>query len=68
MRSKNRRKGLIWFVVGGTLTVAGTVLIQPIIKKFGNQVYRRFLNNDEINFDNMGPQILPFTNKEKEDN
>lgn len=32
MGSKNRRKGLIWFVVGGTLTVAGTVLIQPIIK------------------------------------
>lgn len=49
--------GLI--VAGAALTVAGFVVIPPLVKKYSNKVYKKSLNTEDIDFDNMGPEIVP---------
>lgn len=66
-KKKDRCSKVTWFVVGGVLTVAGFVIIPPLIQKYGNKVYRKSLKNDEINFDDMGPEIVPFNEDTKEE-
>ncbi len=64
---KNQEKGnrcgkVIWFVVGSTLTVVGFSLMLPLIKKYENKAYKKSLDTEVIDFDNMGPEIVPFEN------
>ena len=51
-------------VAGAALTVAGFVVIPPLVKKYSNKVYKKSLNTEDIDFDNMGPEIVP--NKDTE--
>ncbi|MGT2828478.1 hypothetical protein AB6M97_07155 [Streptococcus hillyeri] len=60
-RDKHRK--LKWFVAGSALTLAGFIAIPTLIQKYGNKVYKDSLKNDEIDFDEMGPEIVPFENK-----
>ena len=46
-------------VAGAALTVAGFVVIPPLVKKYSNKVYKKSLNTEDIDFDNMGPEIVP---------
>lgn len=67
---KNKRKEKCgkkgWFFVGGALTIAGFLLVPPVIEKYGRKAYKRLLNEEEIDFDDMGPEIIPFSEEEKE--
>ncbi len=63
---KNKCGKMKWLVFGSVLTIVGIVIIPPIIKKYGNKVYKKSLNSEEIDFDNMGPEIVPFDEEEKE--
>lgn len=56
-----------WFVVGVILTVAGFICIPPLIKKYGNKAYKKSLNTDDIDFDNMGPEIVPHEDATEEE-
>ncbi len=56
-----------WFVIGSVLTVAGFIFIPPLIQKYGNKAYKKSLKNDEIDFDGMGPEIVPFSEETKEE-
>ena len=46
------------FVAGAVLTVAGFIVIPPLIKKYGNKAYKKSLSTEDIDFDNMGPEIV----------
>jgi hypothetical protein len=63
---KDRYSKVIWFIVGSALTVAGFIIIPPLIKKYGDKVYKKSLNTEDIDFDNMGPEIVPFNDDTKE--
>lgn len=39
----------------------------PLIKKYGNKVYKKSLDTDDIDFDDMGPEIVPFEEETKEE-
>lgn len=65
-KKKDRCGKFIWFAVGSALTVAGFLVIPPLIKKYGNKTYKKSLNTEEIDFDDMGPEIVPFDEDEKE--
>lgn len=56
-----------WFVVSSALTVVGFIVIPPLIKKYGNKAYKKSLDAEDIDFDSMGPEIVPFEDETKEE-
>lgn len=63
MEKKNKSgcyKNLLYFTSGIALTIAGFVIIPPLIEKYANKKYKNSLKKEEINFDEMGPEIVPF--------
>lgn len=64
MKKKDRKNVLI-AIVGIALTVVGFIIIPPIIDKYGNKIYKASLKNEEIDFDNMGPEIIPKSTEEE---
>lgn len=67
-QKKNSRCGKVaWFVAGSVLTVVSFVAIPPLIKKYGNKAYKKSLDAEDIDFDNMGPEIVPFEDETKEE-
>ena len=66
-RKKRNIGGTILFIAAGAaLTVVGFVFIPPLIKKYGNKAYKASLKREVIDFDNMGPEIVPHETKEEE--
>ena len=47
-------------VVAGVvvLTIAGCLIIPPLLKKCSNKAYKLSIKKDEIDFDNLGPEII----------
>jgi primosomal replication protein N len=66
-KKKNKRKKITMMVVGSTLTVAGFIAVVPIIRKYENKIYKKSLNTEKINFDEMGPEIVPFNKENQEE-
>ena len=59
-RKKKNIGGTILLIAAGTaLTVAGFIFIPPLIQKYGNKVYKASLKREVIDFENMGPEIVP---------
>ena len=58
-KKERKNKSIFWYVFGSIiLTVAGFMLIPPLIEKYGNKLYKSSLKNEEIDFDNLGPEIV----------
>lgn len=66
-KKNDRCSKVTWFVVGSALTIAGFIIIPPLIKKYVNKAYKKSLMNDEIDFDDMGPEIVPYSKNTKEE-
>ncbi|MDD6596124.1 MAG: hypothetical protein PUE92_08805 [Catenibacterium mitsuokai] len=65
---KNDRCGKMkLFVIGSALTLVGFIIVPPLIKKYENKVYKKSLDTDDIDFDDMGPEIVPFEEETKEE-
>lgn len=47
-------------VVAGSaaFTVVGVVVIPPLLKKYSNKLYKFSVKKNEIDFDNLGPEIV----------
>ncbi len=45
-------------IVGATLMATGFVLIPPLIEKYSNKMYKCSLRNNDIDFENMEPEII----------
>lgn len=66
-RKKKNIGGTILLVAAGTaLTAAGFIFIPPLIEKYGNKAYKASLKREAIDFDNMGPEIVPNETTEEE--
>lgn len=66
-RKKRNIGGTILLVAAGAaLTVAGFIVIPPLIQKYGNKAYKASLKREVIDFDNMGPEIVPHETTEEE--
>lgn len=62
MKKERKSCGLskfLMFVGGATLMVAGFIVIPPLMEKYSNRMYKSSLKKEEIDFDNMGPEIVP---------
>ncbi len=63
---KEEKKSKLGIIIGGVaLTAAGLIIIPPIIAKYSNKMYKSSLKNNPIDFDNLGPEIVP-TEEKKE--
>lgn len=65
-KKKDKSGKIVWFAIGSVLTVAGFLIIPPLIQKYGNKAYKKSLDTDDIDFDDMGPEIVPFEDETKE--
>ena len=47
-------------VVSGTvaLSVVGIAVLPPLLKKCSNKIYKVLVKKDEIDFENLGPEIV----------
>lgn len=64
-RKSNRAKKALVVLCGAALTVAGFIVIPPLIDKYAIKAYKASLKKEDINFDDMGPEIVP--NEETEE-
>lgn len=66
MENKKCKKALL--VVGGVaLTAVGFIVIPPLLEKHSAKMYKSSLKQDEIDFDNLGPEIVPIKKSEEEE-
>ena len=67
VEEKNKGKGKKTLIIAGgiVLTAVGFIVIPRLLDKYANKAYKFSLKKEEIDFDNMGPEIGP--SKEKED-
>ncbi len=66
MENKKCKKALL--VVGGiALTAVGFIVIPPLLEKYSAKMYKSSLEKDEIDFDNLGPEIVPIKKSEEEE-
>ena len=65
-KKKNIGRTILLVAAGATLTVAGFIFIPPLIQKYGNKAYKVSLKKEVIDFDNMGPEIIPNETTEEE--
>ena len=59
-KKKDRCGKMKWFVIGSALTLVGFIIVPPLINK-------KSLDTDDIDFDDMGPEIVPFEEENKEE-
>ena len=65
-KKKNIGGTILLVVTGAVLTVAGFMFIPKLIQKYGNKAYKASLKREVIDFDNMGPEIVPNETTEEE--
>lgn len=56
----------ICFAVGSVLMAAGFIIIPPLIQRWGNKIYKKILSTNEMDFNDIGPEIVPFDEETKE--
>lgn len=66
-KKQNKQKKVMLIAGGIVLTVIGFAVIPPLLDKYSNKAYKSFLKKEEIDFDNMGPKIVPSKDKEDEE-
>ena len=62
----NTQKTVYWVIGVVAVTAIGFLIIPPLMKKYSNKIYKSSLKNDDIDYDNLGPEIVKKENK-KED-
>ena len=64
---KEKKKTRILWVVGSiALTAVGFVIIPPIIDKVSTKAYKLSLQNEEIDIENLEPEIVRKSGMEEE--
>lgn len=56
---------MFWVVGSICLTVMAFLIVPPLLKKYTNKAYKKSLKKEDIDFDAMGPEIVP-SKKEEE--
>ena len=58
MNQKSTMKKILMFLGAAALMVVGFIVIPPFIDKCANKLYKASLKKEEIDFDDMGPEII----------
>ncbi len=64
MKKKSTTEKILILLGAVALMVVGFLVIPPFIDKCSKKLYKASLKNEEIDFDDMGPEIIP---KEEEE-
>ena len=64
MKKKSTTEKILIFLGATALMVVGFIVIPPLIDKCAKKVYKTSLKKEEIDFEDMGPEIVP---NDKED-
>ena len=51
-------KTAYWIIGITAVTMVGLLVIPPLMKKYGNKLYKASLKKDDIDFENLGPEII----------
>lgn len=51
-------KTVYWTIGIVAVTIVGFLVIPPLMKKYGNKLYKSSLKKDTIDYENMGPEIV----------
>lgn len=54
----NVNKTIICVVGFVALAAVGFVVIPPLVKKYSSRLYKASISKEEIDFDNLGPEIV----------
>ena len=53
--------------VGGVaIATVGAITLQPIINKYANRLYKKSLEKERIDIENLGPSIIKSENRNEE--
>lgn len=52
------RKINYWVIGMVAVSVMGFLVIPPLMKKYSNKLYKSSLKKNEIDFENMGPEVV----------
>lgn len=58
MKKKSSAEKILIFLAATALMVVGFITIPPFIGKKANKKYKASLKKEEIDFDDMGPEII----------
>ena len=53
-----KRKTIYWVLASCTVATVGFVVVPPIVKKISAKLYKADLRKEEIDFENLGPEIV----------
>lgn len=58
--ANNTAPNITSFWVAGVivLTVAGFVIVPPLLRKCSNKLYKATIKKDEVDIDSLGPEIV----------
>ena len=58
MKKKSNTEKIVVLLSVVVLTAIGFLVIPPLIHKYANKLYKASLKREEIDFDEMGPEII----------
>ena len=64
MNSKKKKWLLPGFII---FSAMGFIVMPPLLKKYNNKIYKAISKKEEIDFDNLGPDIVKKDDVQKED-
>lgn len=62
-----KNENLLYVIGSVVLMVAGFIFIPPLMKKYTNKAYKKSCSSEEIDFDNLGPEIVKKSKDEEEE-
>lgn len=67
VRNASQNTTVLYAVGAVLLTVAGIIIIPPLLRKYSNKVYKASIKKKEIDIDSLEPKIVRKENKKTED-
>lgn len=63
-----KNKTMVWYVLGFvTLLVIGVLVVPVVMRRLSNKLYKASNDENEIDFENLGPEIVKKENKSGEE-
>lgn len=59
---------ICWIICGVVVVAIGFAVIPRLMRKYSNKLYKKSASKEEIDFDNLGPEIVEKKHQEVEKN
>ena len=57
---------ICWIICGVAIAAIGFAVIPSLVRKYSNKIYKNSARKEEIDFDNLGPEIIKKDHQEVE--